>query len=50
MELQTTKELLVSSLSKVQDLEVDFKKVPNLENKIAELEKDLLKQGGGRRR
>ena len=38
LELQTTRELLASSLKKVQDLELESRKVPALESRIHELE------------
>ena len=41
LELQTTRELLASSLKKVQDLELESRKVPTLENRIHELERNL---------
>lgn len=41
LELQTTREVLVSSLKKVQDLELESQKVPVLENRIRELERNL---------
>lgn len=41
LELQTTRELLASSLKKVQDLELESRKVPTLENRIHELERSL---------
>ena len=41
LELQTTRNLLVSSLNKVQELEVESKKVPTLEDRIRDLEKTL---------
>ena len=41
LELQTTRSLLVSSLNKVQELEVESKKVPTLEDRIRDLEKTL---------
>ena len=48
MELQTTRELLVSSLNKVQGLEVESKKVPRLKERIAEMERTMQHhQGGG---
>ena len=40
MELQTTRELLASSLKKVQDLELESRKVPALESRIHELERN----------
>lgn len=39
LELQATRELLVSSLNKVQDLELENRKVPLLEKKVTLLEK-----------
>ena len=41
IELQTTRQLLANSLKKVQDLEIESKKVPVLETRIQELEKNL---------
>ncbi len=41
LELQTTRNLLVSSLNKVQDLELESRKVPKLEDRIRDLEKTL---------
>ncbi len=43
LELQATRELLVSSLNKVQGLELETKKVPILRGRIRELEKSLNK-------
>lgn len=43
LELQTTRELLASSLKKVQDLELESNKVPALESRIHELERNLSK-------
>ena len=41
LELQTTRELLASSLKKVQGLELESRKVPMLETRIQELERNL---------
>ena len=43
MELQTTRELLASSLKKVQDLELESGKVPALQSRIHELERNMGK-------
>ena len=43
LELQTTRELLASSLKKVQDLELESGKVPALQSRIHELERNLGK-------
>ena len=41
LELKTTRELLSTSLSQVQDLELKSQTVPMLENRIQELEKNM---------
>ena len=41
-ELKSTKDVLISSLRNVQDLEIESKKVPQLELRIDELERSLL--------
>ena len=41
LELQTTRELLASSLKKVQGLELESRKVPMLETRIQELERNF---------
>ena len=41
LELQSTKEVLLSSLHKVQDLELESQKVPHLESRIQDLERRL---------
>ena len=49
MELQTTRELLASSLKKVQDLELESGKVPALQSRIHELERNLGKSNNNTR-
>ena len=41
LELQATRDLLVSSLSKVQGLEVESKRLPGLQTKIKDLERNI---------
>jgi hypothetical protein len=41
LELQSTKEVLLSSLNKVQDLELESQKVPGLESRIQDLERRI---------
>ncbi|XP_023327346.1 EF-hand and coiled-coil domain-containing protein 1 [Eurytemora carolleeae] len=41
-ELQSTKEVLLSSLNKVQDLELDSRQVPVLQARVQELERRIL--------
>ena len=48
LELQTTRELLASSLKKVQDLELESGKVPALQSRIHELERNLGKPNNTR--
>ena len=48
LELQTTRELLASSLKKVQDLELESGKVPGLQSRIQELERNLGKPNNTR--
>ena len=49
LELQTTRELLASSLKKVQDLELESGKVPALQSRIHELERNLGKSNNNTR-
>lgn len=46
MELQSTRELLSSSLKKVQNLELESRKVPGLESRIHELERNHKNRWG----
>merc|ERR1719483_261721 len=48
-ELKSTKDVLISSLRNVQDLEIESKKVPQLELRIDELERSLLSKNSGKR-
>lgn len=45
MELKAAKEVLLTSLGNVQDLEIESKKVPKLEARIRELERTASQQG-----
>merc|ERR1712025_417652 len=45
---KSTKDVLISSLRNVQDLEIESKKVPQLELRIDELERSLLSKNSGK--
>jgi len=47
-ELKSTKDVLISSLRNVQDLEIESKKVPQLELRIDELERSLFIKNSGK--
>jgi transcriptional regulator NrdR family protein len=47
-ELKSTKDVLISSLRNVQDLEIESKKVPQLELRIDELERSFLSKNSGK--